>query len=86
MSSSDSPRLWTFKEIDALHQRPKGTAFRVFKRLEGCLREGEHYHYLDAQSHGAEIAQLRQGGRIYAASVNVVLLTEAGYRLLKQEL
>ena len=86
MSSSDPTRLWTFKELDGLHQRPKGTAFRAFKRLEGCLREGEHYHYLDARSHGAEIAQLRQTGRIYAASVNVVLLTEAGYRLLEQEL
>ena len=86
MLSSDSPRLWTFKELDTLRRRPKGTAFRAFKRLQGCLQEGEHYHYLDAQSHGAEIAQLRQAGRIYPASVNVVLLTEACYRLLEQEL
>ena len=84
--SSDSTLLWTFKELDSLHQRPKGTTFRAFKRLEKSLREGEHYHYLNAQSHGAEIAQLRQAGRIYAASVNVVLLTEAGYRLLEPEL
>jgi len=84
--SSDSTPLWTFKELDSLHQRPKGTTFRAFKRLEKSLREGEHYHYLNAQSHGAEIAQLRQAGRIYAASVNVVLLTEAGYHLLEQEL
>ena len=84
--SYDSTRLWTFKELDGLHQRPKGTAFRAFKRLEQSLREGEHYHYLDAQSHGAEIAQLRETGRIYAASINVVLLTEAGYRLLEPEL
>ena len=84
--SSDSTRLWTFKELDGLHQRSKGTAFRAFKRLEKSLREGEHYYYLDAQSHGTEITQLREAGRIYAASVNVVLLTEAGYRLLESDL
>jgi hypothetical protein len=83
---SDSTRLWTFKELDGLYQRPKGTAFRVFKRLEKSLREGEHYHYLNAQTHSAEIARLRQAGRIYTASVNVVLLTEAGYRLLEPKL
>jgi hypothetical protein len=76
----------SFKEIDQLHQRSKGTAFLAFKRLAGQLREGEHYHYLDAADHRAEIDALRQQGRIYSATVNLVLLTEAGYRLLRQQL
>jgi len=76
----------SFKEIDNLHQRSKGTAFRAFKGLAADLREGEHYHYLAANSHRAEIEALRQQSRIYPASVNVVLLTEAGYQLLKQRL
>ncbi|MEE4380180.1 MAG: hypothetical protein V2J55_22050 [Candidatus Competibacteraceae bacterium] len=76
----------SFKEIDTLHQRPKGTAFRAFKRLIEQLREGEHYHYLAADSHRAEIEALRQQGRIYPSTINVVLMTEVGYQLLKQRL
>jgi hypothetical protein len=86
MSASSRQRLWSFKEIDELHQRPKGTAFRAFKRLGERLREGEHYDYLDAQTRGSEIEALRQAGRIYASSINVVLLTEAGYQAVRQEL
>ena len=78
--------LLSFKEIDALHQRPKGTAFRAFKRLSEQLIEGEHYYYFSAQTHGAEIERLRREGRLYAATVNAVLLTRAGYELLRQEL
>ncbi|NJN48469.1 MAG: hypothetical protein HC808_20635 [Candidatus Competibacteraceae bacterium] len=76
----------TFKEIDSLHHRPKGTAFRVFKRLAEQLREDEHYLYLPADSRRAEIEALRQLGRIYPSTINVVLLTEVGYQLLKQRL
>ena len=86
MSASSRQRLWSFKEIDELHQRPKGTAFRAFKRLGGRLREGEHYYYLDTQTYSSEIEALHQAGRIYAATVNVVLLTEAGYQRVRQEL
>ena len=78
--------LFTFKEIDALHQCSKGTAFRAFKRLGEQLIEGEHYYYFSAQTHGAEIETLRRAGRLYAATVNAVLLTKAGYELLKKEL
>jgi len=76
----------TFKEIDALHQRSKGTAFRAFKHLGEQLLEGEHYYYFSAQTHGAEIERLRRERRLYAATVNAVLLTRAGYELLKKEL
>lgn len=80
------PRLLSFKDIDTLHRLPKGTAFRAFKRLSGQLVEGEHYYYLSAQTHRTEIEALRQAGRIYASTVNAVLLTEAGYNLLRQAL
>ncbi|MCP5420518.1 MAG: hypothetical protein H6970_06215 [Gammaproteobacteria bacterium] len=77
----------TFKEIDQMHRRPKGTAFRAFKRLSsGPLCEGEHYLYLDARTRATEIDVLRHQGRIYASTVNAVLLTEAGYALLKASL
>jgi hypothetical protein len=86
MSASCPQGGWSFKEIDTLHQRPKGTAFRAFKRLGRRLREGEHYHYLDAQTHSVEIAALRQAGRLYTSTVNAVLLTETGYQQIRQEL
>jgi N-acetyl-beta-hexosaminidase len=44
------------------------------------------YYYLDAQTHSVEIAALRQAGRLYASTVNAVLLTEAGYQQIRQEL
>jgi hypothetical protein len=79
-------RLLSFKEIDSLHQQPKGTAFRAFKLRQQGLVEGEHYYYLPAETHTAEIDSLRRAGRIYESTVNVVLVTEAGYVLLRQAL
>jgi hypothetical protein len=71
---------YTFKEIDTRHGRPKGTAFRAFKRLAGELAEGVDFHHLDGQVDAERIAALRQAGRIYASTVNAVILTEQGYR------
>jgi len=79
-------RLLSFKEIDALHHCPKGTAFRAFKRLGARLTEGEHFYYLDAQHCSADIDALRQAGRIYASTINAVLVTAAGYRLIAEVL
>lgn len=78
--------LHSFKEIDQLHNCPKGTAFRAFKRQREQLREGEHFYYLGMQTHQAEIETLRRQGRIYASTVNAVLLTDAGYALLRESL
>ncbi len=86
MSEPVVEHLLSFKDIDTLLQRPKGTAFRAFKRLGDCLQEGEHYYYLDARTHAATIDTLRRTGRIYATTVNAVLLTEAGYQCLRQAL
>lgn len=80
------PEGLSFKEIDQLYGSPKGTAFRAFKRLESRLSEGEHFHYLDARTRRDEIDALRRTGRIYPTTVNAVLLTEAGYELIKKAL
>jgi hypothetical protein len=85
MHNKAAQHLLTFKEIDTLHQRPKGVAFRAFKQQQNLV-EGEHYYYLPAATHAADIESLRRAGRIYGSTVNVVLLTEAGYALLHQAL
>lgn len=75
---NDDQLLTTFLELDQRWQTRKGTAFRAFKRVLPELREGTDFHYLHRQRHAAEIAGLRAAGRIYASSVNVVLLSAAG--------
>jgi len=81
-----SQTLLTFREIDNLHGVAKGTAFRAFKRLGAQLVEGRDYQYWHAATHGADIEALRRTGRIYASTVNAVLLTPAGYARLQQAL
>lgn len=73
---------WSFKDIDERHGAVKGTAFRAFKRLQAELREGEDFVYLNAQTENAWIDALRQAGRIYPSTVNLVLLTPQGYARL----
>ncbi len=77
---------WSFKEIDARHGCTKGTAFRAFKRVRAELEEGSDFHYLDAATHAARIAELKRRGRIYASTVNAVLLSASGYARLKRHL
>ena len=71
------PTLRTFKEIDRAHGLPKGTAFRLFKRLEPGWVEGKHYWCCDSRAAPAAFAELRGRGRIYPATVNAVLLGDA---------
>jgi hypothetical protein len=69
-------RDWhTFRDIDAHLGLPKGSAFRGFKRLHDALEEGRDFHLLSATEHGQTIEQLRRQSRIYASSINVVLLS-----------
>ena len=70
--------LITFLELDRRWQARKGTAFRAFKRALPDLREGIDFIYLHAHRQADEIAALRVAGRIYASSVNVVLLSATG--------
>lgn len=74
----------TFRELDQRFGLPKGSAFRAFKRL--ALTEGRDFRLLRAGPDSDEIEELRRAGRIYAASVNVVLLTPAATDRLREAL
>ncbi|MDN3516133.1 ORF6N domain-containing protein [Aquisalimonas lutea] len=73
----------SFRQLDELNGLAKGTTFRLFKRCVD-LEEGVDFFYLPAEEHADAIAAWREQGLIYPASVNVVLVTEAGYRKLQQ--
>ncbi|MEQ6342603.1 MAG: ORF6N domain-containing protein [Gammaproteobacteria bacterium] len=78
--------LKTFKQIDEMLSRPKGTAFRAFKRMQHRFIEGEHFYCVDARVDADAVAELRQAGKIYISTVNVVFITESGLPLLLAEL
>lgn len=63
-----------FKQLDEAAARPKGEAFRAFRRLERQWRQGQDYRLLQADVDAAEIAELKRSGRVYRSSANVVLL------------
>lgn len=74
----------SFRELDERSGRIKGSAFRIFKRLEAELLEGQDFRLLRQGADDAEINALRQQNRIYRSSVNIVLLSEAAAsRVLK---
>ncbi len=66
----------TLQEIDRTAGLAKGSAFRGFKRLVANLAEGIDYQVLDHQQARETIAGLRSQGRIYASSVNVIMLSK----------
>lgn len=74
-----SKETWSFKEIDQERGTPKGTTFLAFKQLKEGFDEGRDFYYLSVTEDAAEIEELRSAGRIYASTVNAVLLTQAGY-------
>lgn len=80
------PRLRTFMEIDQHHKLPKGSAFRLFKQLEPQWVEGEHFWCCDSRSQPEAFAELRRSGRLYASTVNAVLIGEAGCQSMAQVL
>ncbi|MGH8280334.1 MAG: hypothetical protein ACRETQ_12340 [Gammaproteobacteria bacterium] len=80
--NADAAGLTSFREQDGLWQARKGTTFRAFKRALPELVEGVDFVYLNAGEHPAEIERLRAAQRIYASSVNVVLLAASGVRKL----
>ena len=69
-------REWiTLREIDLALGLTKGSAFRAFKSIAAELAEGTDFLLLQAAEHRAEVENLRAAGRIYAGSVNVILLS-----------
>lgn len=77
------PRLLTLREVDQRLGRPKGSAFRAFRRLGASLEEGRHFHYVSREQGGAWIDALRREGRVYPATVHLVLITPAGYQRIR---
>lgn len=72
-------KTWSLKEVDEARGTTKGTAFLAFKQLRDGFDEGRDFYYLNGEQDAAEIEALRMQGRVYANSVNAVLLTESGY-------
>lgn len=71
-------RQWrSLREIDLAAGRPKGSGFRLFKRMNTQWQEGRDFIVLHHEHDADAIAQLRDRARIYAGSVNVVLLHPA---------
>lgn len=85
---ANDTRLKTFKQIDEFHHCAKGSAFRIFKQLSARPHEqwveGEHFYCIDSRTQPALFAQMQRSGRLYAATVNAVLITEVGYQAIAQ--
>lgn len=73
----------SFRQLDEAAGCPKGTAFRAFKYLDEKLREDRDFILLRADSAPELIEQLRAEDRIYAGSVNVVLLQPSAAERLR---
>lgn len=73
----------SFRQLDELNGLPKGSSFRVFKRLRPRLIEGRDYFYLDAAEQARRIEALRQAELIYRSSTHVVLLARSGYERMR---
>tara|TARA_R110000782_G_scaffold85080_1_gene165559 strand:+ start:484 stop:882 length:399 start_codon:yes stop_codon:yes gene_type:complete len=74
----------SFRQIDQLNQLAKGTTFKLFKADRQELVEECDYFYLPASSYSKQIEALKSTGQIYVTTVNLVLLTRAGYDKLRQ--
>ncbi|SFJ82570.1 ORF6N domain-containing protein [Thermoflavimicrobium dichotomicum] len=67
-------RVVTFKDIDALHQRPEGTARKRFNDNKKRFIEGEDYFVRNSDEAKTEFGIVAPNG--------LVLLTESGYLML----
>lgn len=76
------PQWCSLREIDLTAGQTKGSSFRLFKRMNAQWQEGRDFVVLHHERHANAIAQLRNSGRIYANSVNVVLLHPRAAQLL----
>jgi hypothetical protein len=87
MTDSGYPASWcTFRELDEAEGRPKGSAFRCFKRLNETWMEGRDFVLLPTQQHTEEIRRLKEAGRLYGSTVNAVLLAPHAARSIRDAL
>lgn len=78
LSVPDDPAYATFKELDQQHGLPKGSTFRAFKRLLANWTEGVEFICCDVRCDPVAFARLLESGRLYAGTVNAVLIAPAG--------
>ncbi|EAR21910.1 ORF6N domain-containing protein [Nitrococcus mobilis] len=78
--------VMTLRQLDRLNGVPKGTSFRVFKRVRPCLEEGMDFFCLAANEHSKLAEALHQSGALYLASVNMVLITRRGYERMQRSI
>lgn len=72
-------RVVTFKDIDAVHGRPEGTASRNFRANRERFIEGEDFYIINQPDEIRRLGiQRPQGG----TPETVVLMTESGYLML----
>lgn len=71
-------RVVTFKDIDTVHQRPKGTARNAFNRNRKYFINGEDYITLKPEEQG-NIGNVRL---TYIPQKGITLLTETGYLMI----
>ncbi|NKF22592.1 hypothetical protein [Solimonas marina] len=86
-AAPDDAQGWlTLRELDDEACLPKGSAFRVFKRLADSWHEGRDYAVLDSQHDAAAVTALRQNQRLYPHSVKAILLAPAAGAAVLQAL
>lgn len=78
--------LATFKELDLACGVIKGSAFRAFKALGEQLVEGVDFHCHDARLASSTHAELVLTGRLYAGTINAVLLEGRAQALIAAHL
>ena len=78
--------LATFKELDLACGVIKGSAFRAFKALGEQLAEGVDFSCHDARLASSIHAELVLTGRLYAGTVNAVLLEDRAQALITAHL
>jgi hypothetical protein len=68
-------RWRSLRELDESLQRPKGSAFRAFRRIEAHWLEARDFVVLHHERDRELIDVLRQQQRIYASTVNLIMLS-----------
>lgn len=72
-------RVVTFKDIDAVHERPEGTAGRNFRENKDKFIENEDFFYLA----GNELKAYKQTTNFVGSNAReLILITEQGYLML----
>lgn len=71
-------RVVTLKEVDAVHQRPDGTARRTFNANKGHFIDGTDFHKISADEFRTQF----QPDYSKQAVEDVTLITESGYLML----